>query len=308
MSNPLQNAVAAWNNDRTSNTVELVSQAAGLLMQFCDEWNAGDDERFKTELATFCLSLIKMRPGAAALWNLANDALHAADNPQPIPGPNGPRLLTPVQAASNAALRFLAFLGHHERRIANEMLPYIHSGSLFLTHSYSLTVLAALVRAKEAGKRFGVVCTQSLPRQGGILMARALAGAGIEVEVIADAAAAEFIQGFYHVLLGADAIVADGLVNRVGTLGMALVAKAVGVPVYCLAGSEKFLPLETPVSMDEHDPEEIIASAPNLHGYNCYLDLTPLDCITRFFTEDGPIDAQQAYDKLAKNRLHPLLR
>src|SRR5689334_9898407 len=110
MSSLLQNAVAAWNNDRTSNTVELVSQAAGLLMQFCDGRNAGDDERFKTELAAFCLSLIKMRPGTAALWNLANDALNAAEHPLPIPGPNGPRPLTPVQAASNAALRFLAFL------------------------------------------------------------------------------------------------------------------------------------------------------------------------------------------------------
>ncbi len=292
--------------DHESGAVELANRAAQIIMRFCDEWH-GDDERFKSELIALCRNLIAAQPSMASLVNLCNDVLYATEREVVMYVQGKPQRATVPQAASNAALKFTAFLAHHRRRIANEMLPYIHSGSLLLTHSYSATVRAALLRAHDVGKRFGGVCTESRPQFDGVQMARHLAEAGIAVEVIADAAASVFIHGFYTLLIGADAISTEGVVNKVGTLGMALAAKSLGVPLYCLAGSEKFLPHGTPFTIAEQDPNEIIAAAPNLHGFNLYFDQTPLQLITKFFTEDGVLNASDMHERLKANVLHPAL-
>jgi translation initiation factor eIF-2B subunit delta len=308
LDDPFLLAVDSIRNDSRSGAVELANRAALLLMQFCDGWHTGDGAQFERELAALCRKVLDAQPGMAPLVNLCNDVVRAAENPGLVYVQANPQPATSAQAASNAALRFYAFLSHHARRIANEMLPYIHSGSLLLTHSSSATVLAALLRAHEAGKRFGVVCTESRPLCEGVHMARQLAAAGIGVEVIADAAAAVFIHGFYTLLIGADAITPDGVVNKIGTLGMALAARNAGVPVYCLAGSEKFLPAGAQAVIEERDPEEIVLAAPNLSGFNIYFDQTPLELVSKFFTEDGALAPQEVRGKLSEVTLHLALQ
>jgi translation initiation factor 2B subunit (eIF-2B alpha/beta/delta family) len=328
-------ALDAIRRDSRSGAVELANRAALLLMEFCDGTYAAREQQasslghpvddppravggvlrvlgggggqFESELASLCRALIGAQPGMAPLLNLCNDVVRAAESPGVVYLDGKPQPATPAQAASNAALRFYAFLAHHPRRIANEMLPYIHSGALLLTHSSSATVLAALLRAHDAGKRFGVVCTESRPLFEGVHMARHLADAGIGVEVIADAAAAVFIHGFYALLIGADAITPAGIINKVGTLGMALAARSAGVPVYCLAGSEKFLPVGGEAGIEERDPAEIVAAEKNLQGFNIYFDQTPLELITKFFSEDGVLTPAGVLKKLSAVSLHPSL-
>jgi translation initiation factor eIF-2B subunit delta len=328
-------ALDAIRRDSRSGAVEIANRAALLLMEFCDGTFAAGEQHasglghpiddpprtvggllrvlgggggpFESELTSLCRALIGAQPGMAPLVNLCNEVVRAAESPGVVYLDGRPQPATPAQAASNAALRFYAFLAHHPRRIANEMLPYIHSGALLLTHSSSATVLAALLRAHEAGKRFGVVCTESRPLFEGVHMARHLADAGIGVEVIADAAAAVFIHGFYALLIGADAITPVGIINKVGTLGMALVARSSGVPVYCLAGSEKFLPVGGEAGIEERDPAEIVAADKNLRGFNIYFDQTPLELITKFFSEDGVLTPAGVLGKLSAVSLHPSL-
>ena len=298
-------AVDAIRRDSRSGAVELANRAALLLMEFCDSPHAA--ERFERELAFLCRALIGAQPGMAPLVNLCDAVVRVAKRPGVVYIGGSPQPATPAQAASNAALRFYALLAHHPRRIANEMLPYIHSGALLLTHSSSATVLTALLRAHEAGKRFGVVCTESRPLFEGVHMARQLAEAGIGVEVIADAAAAVFIHGVYSRLIGADAITPDVVINKVGTLGMALAARSAGVPVYCLAGSEKFLPAGGVAGIEERDPAEIVPTAPNLRGFNIYFDQTPLTLITKFFSEEGVLTPAGVNEYFSGRSLHPSL-
>ena len=211
--------------DSRSGAVALANRAALLLIEYCDR-STLDDEAFQCDLASLCRTLVGAQPSMAPLLNLCTAVLAAAEHPGLVYPGGKPQQATPPQAASNAALRFYTFLAHHPRRIANELLPYVHSGALLLTHSSSATVLAALLRAHEAGKRFGVVCTESRPLYEGVALARRLAAAGIGVEVIADAAAAVFIHGFYTLLIGADAITPEGVINKVGTLGMSIAARS----------------------------------------------------------------------------------
>jgi translation initiation factor 2B subunit (eIF-2B alpha/beta/delta family) len=308
VADPILAAVDAIRQDSRSGAIEIANRAALLLMPYCDGWIGGDDGQFRRELATLCGKLLAAQPGMAPMVNLCNEVVQAAENPG-LSHINGQaQTASAPQAASDAALKYYAFVAHHTRRIANEVLPYIHSGSLLLTHSSSATVLAALLRAREAGKRFGVVCTESRPQCEGAQMARQLAAAGIGVEVIADAAAAVVMHGFYTLLIGADAITPSGVINKVGTLGMALAARSAGVPVYCLAGSEKFLPRGAEVTIEERDPTEIVPGAKDLQGFNIYFDQTPLDLITKFFSEEGVLSPAEVAAKLAEVSLHPSLR
>jgi translation initiation factor 2B subunit (eIF-2B alpha/beta/delta family) len=293
--------------DKHSGAFELANQAANLIMQFADFWE-GDEATFKCELVELCRQLIAAQPSMASIVNLCNDVMHATEGEGVIHLHGKPQRATLPQVVSNAALKFGAFLAHHNRRIANEMLPFIHSGALLLTHSSSSTVVAALLRAKDAGKRFGVVCTESRPQYEGVALARKLAAAGIEVEVIADATAAVFIHGFYTLLIGADAITSEGVVNKVGTLGMALAAKQLGLPVYCLAGTEKFLPQGATFEIEEKDPTEIAPLEPLMRGFNVYFDQTPLELITRFFTEEGTLTAAEVRGRLGERVLHEGLK
>lgn len=292
---------------RDAPAVDIANGAAAALMQVCDHWQ-GDDTHFLAELTDLCRELTAAQPNTVSLLNLCTEVLRATERETTIYVRRQSRRATLPQAASNAALRFTAYLAHHARRIANELLPYVHSGSLLLTHSYSATVLAALQRAHGAGKRFGVVCTESRPQREGLRMARALARSDIAVEVIVDASAALFVDGFYTLLIGADALSADGVVNKVGTFGMALAARSVGVPVYCLAGSEKCLPCGARYSIVEELPDEVVDAEPNLKGFNLYRDQTPLDLVTRFFTEDGVFSPAEMRERLRARTLHPALR
>src|SRR5438270_7885939 len=128
-----------------SGAVEHANRAANLIMRFSDDWPAGDLQ-FKPALIDLCRQLFAAQPSTASVLNLCNEVLQAIERERIIYLQGRPVPATEPQAASNAALRFTAFLAHHSRRIANETLPYIHSGSLLLTHSSSATVLAALVR------------------------------------------------------------------------------------------------------------------------------------------------------------------
>ena len=103
------------------------------------------------------------------------------------------------------------------------------------------------------------------------------------------------------VVVGADAVTARGVVNKAGTLGLATAARGWEIPLYVLAGSEKFLP-SFPVDAHEQPrpAHEVLAQAPaGLEVINRYFDLTPLDCVTGIVTERGVLTSSEAARELA---------
>jgi translation initiation factor eIF-2B subunit delta len=108
-----------------------------------------------------------------------------------------------------------------------------------LTHSASSSVARTL---RAARKRItGVQCTVSLPGGEGRPFARRLEAEGFEVRVIADAEVGRACEDASVALVGADAVTEDGVVNKVGTLLVALAAREAGIPCYALAGTSKLL-------------------------------------------------------------------
>ncbi|WIA12133.1 hypothetical protein OEZ85_012206 [Tetradesmus obliquus] len=92
------------------------------------------------------------------------------------------------------------------------------------------------------GPGLSVIVCESRPLCEGVSMARRLAAAGLNVTLITDAQAGVFVEQADVVLLGADAVTPDGVVNKVGSRLLALAAKAAGVPVVAVTECLKVSP------------------------------------------------------------------
>ncbi|KAG8893102.1 translation initiation factor eIF-2B subunit alpha, partial [Tulasnella sp. 408] len=106
-------------------------------------------------------------------------------------------------------------------KIAEHAFGFIKEDAVILTHSYSRVVMQALLKANKR-KRISVYVTEARPK-----------GLG---------AVAYCMDKVDLVLVGSEAVVeSGGLINAVGTLSMAIIAKAANKPLYALAESYKFL-------------------------------------------------------------------
>lgn len=164
-----------------------------------------------------------------------------------------------------------------------------------LTHSQSGTVEQALARLAGAGVVQAVVVTTSQPGGEGTALALALARRGIEVTLVADAAMGLAVADVDAVVLGADSVRADGsVVNKVGSLPLALCARQANVPVYVLCESLKVAPEGWPLTLEEMDPAELLpAEQAHLHARNVYFDRTPAELISTVITEVGPLSRER---------------
>lgn len=97
-------------------------------------------------------------------------------------------------------------------------------------------------KGSSRGPGISVVVCESRPLCEGVTMAQRLAAAGLQVTLITDAQAGVFVEEADAVLLGADAVTPDGVVNKVGSRLLALAAKAAGVPMIAVTDSLKVSP------------------------------------------------------------------
>jgi methylthioribose-1-phosphate isomerase len=192
------------------------------------------------------------------------------------------------------------------------VLTHCNAGGL-ATADYG-TALAVLFAAAEQGRRFQVYADETRPLlQGARLTAWELQQRHIPVTLICDSMAAQVMkEGRVHsVIVGADRIAANGdTANKIGTYGVALLARAHGLPFYVAAPSSTFdLSLATGdgIPIEQRDPREIThgfgrQTAPDGIGvYNPAFDVTPHHLIAGIVTEKGLI--QPVNEKAIRERL-----
>jgi methylthioribose-1-phosphate isomerase len=162
------------------------------------------------------------------------------------------------------------------------------------------TALAPVYTAAERGIPVRVFSDETRPLlQGSRLTAWELARAGIDVTVICDNMAAHLMKTrkIHAVLVGADRIAANGdAANKIGTYGLAVLARAHAVPFYVLAPTSTFdLATRTGagIPIEERSADEITngfgrRTAPaHVRVYSPAFDVTPASLITAIVCEKG---------------------
>lgn len=158
------------------------------------------------------------------------------------------------------------------RRIGENGLPLLRDGMGVLTHCNAGklatvrygTATAPLYLALERGMRLRIYADETRPLlQGARLTAYELAAAGADVTLQCDGmAASAMADGLVDlVVTGADRIAANGdAANKIGTLGLAVLAKHYGIPFY-VAAPFSTVDLATPdgsgIVVEQRDASEV---------------------------------------------------
>lgn len=185
----------------------------------------------------------------------------------------------------------------------------IHDGDSVLTHCNAGalaavrygTALAPVYLAHESGKRVRVYADETRPLlQGARLTAFELAENGIPVTLQCDNMAASLMsKGMIDVIfVGADRVAKNGdVANKIGTLGLAIIAKHYGVPFYvcapfstvdlcCESGDDIIIEQRNGTEVSEMHYKKRMTHK-NASVYNPAFDVTPAELITGIITERG---------------------
>ena len=193
-------------------------------------------------------------------------------------------------------------IGEHGSSILPEGDILTHCNTGALATGGIGTALGIIVTAWNKGRRFQVFADETRPLlQGARLTAWELTHRQIPVTVLVDAAAAHLLKTgrVGCCIVGADRITANGdTANKIGTYGLALLAKAHNVPFFVAAPSSTFdLTLKSgdEIPIEERSENEVLQpfnfrSAPAAAtAFNPAFDVTPAHLITAIVTERGII-------------------
>jgi methylthioribose-1-phosphate isomerase len=162
------------------------------------------------------------------------------------------------------------------------------------------TALAPIYLLHEAGRTPHVLVPETRPLlQGSRLTAWELTHAGVPCTVLADGMIASRLRlgDVACVIVGADRIAANGdVANKIGTYGLALAARAHGIPFYVAAPSST-IDLDTSegslIPIEQRDEGEVAGwlgsrTAPLGVGiWNPAFDVTPAELVTAIITDQG---------------------
>jgi methylthioribose-1-phosphate isomerase len=194
------------------------------------------------------------------------------------------------------------------RRIGEHGLSLLSDGANVLTHCNTGalatggigTALAPIYLAHEQGRRVHVYVDETRPLlQGSRLTMWELLRAGISCTLITDATAATLMRQAKvdAVLVGADRICANGdFANKIGTYGLAVLARHHDVPFYCAApwsSVDASLAEGDLIPIEQRAPTEVTVMAgrpiapDGAPALNPAFDVTPARYVTAFITDRG---------------------
>jgi methylthioribose-1-phosphate isomerase len=220
-----------------------------------------------------------------------------------------------VAAEDAAACRAMGALGAELIADGDVLLTHCNAGSLATAGMG--TALAPIFSAHQQGKRVHVFVDETRPvLQGARLTAWELARAGVPHTLITDNMAAHVMRtrGIRAVFVGADRIAGNGdVANKIGTYGLAVLARAHDIPLYVVAPRSTIdfsLTDGSAIPIEERPTEEVrrlgtvqIATE-DTPVFNPAFDVTPSQFVAAIVTESGVARAPYSH-RLAALRDHP---
>jgi len=203
-----------------------------------------------------------------------------------------------MQAEDIAANKRMGAFGAELIAPGDTIMTHCNAGAL-ATAGYG-TALGVIYAAHEQGKNIKVIANETRPfLQGARLTAYELHVAGVPVTVACDNACALLMKRgmVQKVVVGADRIAANGdAANKIGTYGVALLAKAHGIPFYVaapLSTIDRNTAVGADIPIEERPASEVVRigdtpiTPEGVPVYNFAFDVTPSELIDGIITERG---------------------
>ena len=259
--------------------------------------------RFRQELSRLAWYLGSSRPTAVNLsWALDRLLERAGRMPDADPPAIADALAEEALAIHQEDVAMCRAISEHGLTLLKNgdgVLTHCNAGPL-ATSRYG-TALGPLLLGHERGMSLRVFADETRPLlQGARLTAYELHEAGVDVTLICDGMASMVMKNGWvqACFVGCDRVAANGdTANKIGTSGVAILAKHYGIPFYVL-GPTSTIDLSCPtgdeIEIELRDPEEIRSKfyvqpmAPaGVECYNPAFDVTANELIAGIVTEKG---------------------
>jgi methylthioribose-1-phosphate isomerase len=281
-----------------------VAAAFGLYLA-ATKLSTNDPQEFLSEVHRLKAYLASSRPTAVNLcW-----ALDRMENSLSLKPTDNVKSMLDTMRAEALAIRLedIAVC----QTIGQNALPLLADGDGILTHcnagrlatiAYG-TALAPIYLGHERGMTFKVFADETRPLlQGARLTAYELTASGIDTTLICDNMSAQVMKNGWinKVIVGTDRVAANGdCCNKIGTNGVAILAKYYKIPFYVCAPTSTIdilTPTGDEIVIEQRPASEVTEMwydkpmAPKeVKVYNPAFDVTPAELISAIITEKGII-------------------
>lgn len=279
----------------------LSNAALGTMIAIALNASADDADELREALKSYARRIAESRPSMTPITNKLGMFYSRL--------PEGAALNELRAAATKSASMIIKESRKDRSRLVENAKSVLGEPATVFTISDSSTVADVVlgVGAKN------VVVTESRPQMEGRNLAERLAGEGVNVLLVVDAAAAMFMESADVAVVGADSVLYDGsFVNKVGTRTVALAARDQGVPFYVVCSTSKFNVMNylgRGVELEEKEPSEV-AEIEGVNVRNPYFEVVPGRLVTGIITELGvmePLDIRRRMEEMRK-QVEPLYR
>jgi len=199
--------------------------------------------------------------------------------------------------------KILKHFDEAQESINKFVFKLIKNSDVIFTHCHSTNVVNSLIYSKKKGKKFEVYNTETRPLFQGRKTANELRRAGIKVTMFIDSAGAIALEKenkkdkIYanKIFIGADALLKEGIINKIGSGMFAEIASKNKIPFYVIADSWKFTKNKIP--LEQRSINEVWDKAPkNVKIKNPSFEFVNKKYITGIITELGIM----RYDEFVK--------
>ncbi len=281
-----------------------VAAAIGIYA-ICSRLEEQDPAKFLEKFREIKDYLVSARPTAVNLsWALARMDNMLQKNPTTTVAEMKEKMKQEALAIRDEDIQVCRAIGEYGLSLIRDgdgILTHCNAGQLATTR-YG-TALAPIHLGREKGMNFHVFTDETRPLlQGARLSAYELAADGVHTTVICDNMASSVMsRGWVQaIFVGCDRVAANGdTANKIGTSGVAILAKHYGIPFYVcapLSTVDMACPCGKNIEIEQRPAAEVTEMwyekrmAPeNVDVYNPAFDVTPAELITAFVTEKGII-------------------
>ncbi|MCK4952291.1 S-methyl-5-thioribose-1-phosphate isomerase [Candidatus Bathyarchaeota archaeon] len=261
-------------------------------------------EQLMKELETSAQILRKTRPTAVNLFWAINRVLTKAKETTGDKKEVTEAVINEAKRMANEDIEVNHKMGEHGSSLVENgdvILTHCNAGGL-ATVGYG-TALGVIFASWEQGKKIRVIATETRPQlQGARLTAYELKRENIPVTLITDNMVG-FVMAKKQVnlvIVGADRIVKDAVINKIGTYSIAVLAKAHDIPFYVAApiSTMDLSHTSSEVIIEEREPKEVThfrsrrIAPKNIEVMNPAFDITPTKYISGIITEIGVLSPE----------------
>ena len=272
--------------DRVSGSGGVARGFLDALDRWLDTNRSVDTPALRAALLVWLREAQAAQPSMALVHQFAARALSIAD-PGVARRDSPSELRAHLNESGAAERRDLDLAVRDAAKVAAQLLPTRQPW--IATLSASECVLAAIRELTVDGRKPRVIIAESRPLLEGRDTARALADAGIEAWLVADAALPLLLSQVSALWIGADAVTEAGVLNKIGSYTAALAAREHGVPAWAIGTRRRIIPSATPaLGIAEMPPAEIWEDAPEgVRARNVYFEMVPLSLLRGVVVEDS---------------------